>query len=313
MISLRKKLLFGKDLIFTMTIETANKLLTLRKQHNLSQEGLAEKLGISRQAVSKWERGEASPDTDNLIQLAKLYNISLDELLNVDIKLYNKNTISLTKPEDKSAHEDTYSQSTSTYKHNEFNSNSYMAVISEPQITPQGVTTAYTSKTVTNPFSFLDTLADALENFMYRHGMSYRWLYLFPCYAIATGLFFIFGYLIGFDISWGWFLTIPLYYTTIKCLEKRNLYIFCYPVVALIMFFTHGYLIGFNLSWLWFLTIPLYYTLITALKKKNPMIFCYPVVAVILFIIFGYLISYKLSLMFFATIPFYYWYFSKKD
>lgn len=65
-----------------MNIETANRLYELRKKNGLSQEELADKLGISRQAVSKWERAEASPDTDNLILLAKLYNVSLDELLN---------------------------------------------------------------------------------------------------------------------------------------------------------------------------------------------------------------------------------------
>ena len=64
-----------------LNIEIANRLVKLRKEHNLSQEDLANKLGISRQAVSKWERAEASPDTDNLITLAKLYNVSLDELL----------------------------------------------------------------------------------------------------------------------------------------------------------------------------------------------------------------------------------------
>lgn len=64
-----------------MNIEIANKLLKLRKENGLSQEELADKLGISRQAVSKWERAEASPDTDNLICLAKLYGVSLDELL----------------------------------------------------------------------------------------------------------------------------------------------------------------------------------------------------------------------------------------
>ena len=64
-----------------MTIETANRLVEYRKKHNLSQEDVAEKIGVSRQAVSKWERAEASPDTDNLIALARLYQISLDELI----------------------------------------------------------------------------------------------------------------------------------------------------------------------------------------------------------------------------------------
>ena len=67
-----------------MNIEIANRLVNLRKSNNLSQEALAEKLGISRQAVSKWERAEASPDTDNLILLARLYHISLDELLKTE-------------------------------------------------------------------------------------------------------------------------------------------------------------------------------------------------------------------------------------
>lgn len=64
-----------------MNIDIANRLYELRKKSNYSQEELADKIGVSRQAVSKWERAEASPDTDNLILLAKLYNVSLDELL----------------------------------------------------------------------------------------------------------------------------------------------------------------------------------------------------------------------------------------
>ena len=67
-----------------MNIEIANRLVELRKKSGLSQEDLSEKLGISRQAVSKWERAEASPDTDNLICLAKLYGVSLDELLDTE-------------------------------------------------------------------------------------------------------------------------------------------------------------------------------------------------------------------------------------
>lgn len=64
-----------------MNIKLADRLVSLRKENKLSQEALAEKLGLSRQSISKWERAEASPDTDNLIALAELYGMSLDELL----------------------------------------------------------------------------------------------------------------------------------------------------------------------------------------------------------------------------------------
>lgn len=67
-----------------MNVEIAERLAARRKELGYSQEALAEKLGVSRQAVSKWERSESSPDTDNLIALAQLYGVSLDELLYVD-------------------------------------------------------------------------------------------------------------------------------------------------------------------------------------------------------------------------------------
>ena len=64
-----------------MDLEMAQRLVGRRKAAGLSQEALAAQLGVSRQAVSKWERSESSPDTDNLIALAALYGVSLDELL----------------------------------------------------------------------------------------------------------------------------------------------------------------------------------------------------------------------------------------
>ena len=64
-----------------MDLEIANRLLELRRSRGYSQEELAARLGVSRQAVSKWERAESAPDTDNLIALARLYDISLDGLL----------------------------------------------------------------------------------------------------------------------------------------------------------------------------------------------------------------------------------------
>ena len=52
-----------------------------RIQNQMTQEFVAERLGVSRQAVSKWENGTSDPSTSNLLALAKLYNISAEELL----------------------------------------------------------------------------------------------------------------------------------------------------------------------------------------------------------------------------------------
>lgn len=63
------------------------KLSILRKQSGLTQEQLAEVLSVSRQAISKWERGEAVPDLNTLIALDDFYDINLDELVRYDCKL----------------------------------------------------------------------------------------------------------------------------------------------------------------------------------------------------------------------------------
>lgn len=58
------------------------KLISLRKQQGLTQMDLAEKLNVSRQAVSRWEVGTAVPSTDNLKVLSELYGVTVDYLLN---------------------------------------------------------------------------------------------------------------------------------------------------------------------------------------------------------------------------------------
>lgn len=57
------------------------KLLNLRRQAGYSQEELAEKLNVSRQAISRWEQGSAMPDAVNLLQISKLFCVSVDYLL----------------------------------------------------------------------------------------------------------------------------------------------------------------------------------------------------------------------------------------
>lgn len=68
----------------------ADRLQKFRKQNGYSQEELADMLNVSRQAVSKWECGESSPDTENLIALAKIYNVTIDQLINGNSATYNK-------------------------------------------------------------------------------------------------------------------------------------------------------------------------------------------------------------------------------
>lgn len=58
----------------------AERIYSLRKQRGLSQEQLAEALGVSRQTVSKWERGAAAPELERLRAMAEFFGVSLDEL-----------------------------------------------------------------------------------------------------------------------------------------------------------------------------------------------------------------------------------------
>lgn len=62
----------------------SEKIQLLRKQQGLSQEALADQLGVSRQAVSRWETGSALPDAGNLLQLSRLFGVTADSLLSDD-------------------------------------------------------------------------------------------------------------------------------------------------------------------------------------------------------------------------------------
>ena len=69
----------------------SDNLKKIRKENNLSQEQLAEMLGVSRQAVSKWESNLAYPEMDKMIQIAKKFNLNIDDLINQDVSEVNNN------------------------------------------------------------------------------------------------------------------------------------------------------------------------------------------------------------------------------
>lgn len=67
-------------------MEIGKNIMNLRKKNGLSQEELAGKIGVARQTISKWELGETSPDLKQSKELSKIFNVSLDELTDNDIK-----------------------------------------------------------------------------------------------------------------------------------------------------------------------------------------------------------------------------------
>ena len=71
-------------------MDLGKKIVNLRKKNNLSQEELAEKVGVTRQTISKWELGQSKPDIDKLQMMSKLFEVDVNTLTNEDISLEDK-------------------------------------------------------------------------------------------------------------------------------------------------------------------------------------------------------------------------------
>lgn len=85
------KLYEEKGMVITMNF--AEKILNLRTEYGYSQETLAEKLNVSRQAVSKWESGTTLPETDKVITLSNFFGVSTDYLLKDNIPVNSQDSL----------------------------------------------------------------------------------------------------------------------------------------------------------------------------------------------------------------------------
>lgn len=81
------------------------KLSFLRKQRGMTQMELAEKLDISRQAVSRWEQGVSNPSTENLVSIGMLFDVTVDALVNEDVQLQAGAAVLVAETEEKEAPE----------------------------------------------------------------------------------------------------------------------------------------------------------------------------------------------------------------
>lgn len=280
-----------------MTLETANRLYELRKKNNLSQEELAEKLGVSRQAVSKWERSEASPDTDNLIGLAKIYGLSLDELI------YGK------KEEKK---EETQEEPKDETKEEKTEGEKLFVDIDDGEdkvkIGPKGifveskdgekVKISFNGIKIENIKSdgsdyddyddeddeddevddeLYETVFEEIKNTEKGNRVHIKvsrptkfWLEVpFPIIcAIAYLIFGFYNIYGGWALSWVIFITIPIYYSFVEAIYKRRFSEFAYPILTAFVYLVLGLYYGnWHPSWIIFITIPVYYPIANALDK----------------------------------------------
>lgn len=91
----------AKGMIGSVRMSFRENLIKLRKAKNLSQDDLAEELGLSRQAVSKWENENSKPDVENLIKLSKIFKVSVDDLIGNQIVETEAAAINLNYNEEK--------------------------------------------------------------------------------------------------------------------------------------------------------------------------------------------------------------------
>lgn len=234
-----------------MNIEIANRLVNLRKENNLSQEALAEILGISRQAVSKWERAESSPDTDNLILLARLYGISLDELLKTEEEIPMPNA---------AAEEEKETSQKDEYVHVGLNGIHVKNAREEVHVGWHGIHVENETDKVHIPFDGNGHVSVNEEEY----SRTYRILDKIPFTQLIILAYIVIGVFWNlWHLGWAIFLAIPIWNSLLAALRHGNWNYFAYPVLTAAVYITLG--MWKNLwhpGWIIFLTIPVYYSII---------------------------------------------------
>jgi len=220
-------------------------LYSLRKKRGLSQEEFAEKIHISRQAVSKWERGEAYPDTENLIEIASFYGVTLDELVNAE-EINERAT-----PERETA------------------SDEYDAIEDSDLVDDGGI--EFVILPDEDEECDPEDEDDDGEGFSLNASLHFDWSDL-PYPIIVTVAYLLLGFLTprGWEIWWTLFVTIPVYYSVVECIKKRKLSPFAYPVFITFVYLLIGMITRiWSPTWVMYLTIPIYYAIASMIDGRR--------------------------------------------
>ena len=220
-----------------MDQKVADRLIALRKNAGYSQEELADKIGVSRQAVSKWERCESSPDTDNLIELARLYHITLDDLVN-GTELPSR--------------EDAPVQETATLGEYTWGDDGMVVEVKGEEISvvnEDGEKKTYDKEVlrrkkikekrlnagITGAFALLTVIAYLVLGFTLKDNR-------------------------GWTCAWTLFLLIPVVSSIVGFVFYRRLAGLAYPPFIVAIYCTVGMILGiWHPTWVMFITIPIYY------------------------------------------------------
>jgi len=262
-----------------MNVEIASRLVQMRKKEELSQEMLAERLGISRQAVSKWERAESSPDTSNLIMLAKLYNVSLDELLGVNQEKFE--IVEDTSTENSSDLNDGKKEDRANYVSIGWKGIHVKDGEDEVHVGWKGI---YVKEKGENRVQIGDVYNEDVYNEKeawydnIRFGVvgvdgyeRYNWKVdgIFSLIILCIYLWIGFEYSLWHP-SWLLFLLIPIVTSLIQAIKSKNASIFAYPVLMALSYLYFGFVGGiWHPTWIVFITIPAYYAVVDKLWKKK--------------------------------------------
>lgn len=220
-------------------------IATHRKEHGLSQEELAEKLFVSRQAVSKWERGEALPDTENLIALSNLFEVTLDELI-------------------KGVSERVQTDEEGTPKNDDLEPFVYKIETPSEKVVITDKCTVIANKDENSVSIELHKKERSLaQNTAFILGIT-------PYTIVVTIAFLLWGFCGGWNVSWTLYLTIPVYYSIIDSIKTKQLEEFAYPVLLVFIYCLLGMLYGiWHPLWIIFLTIPIYYCIVEPIDKRR--------------------------------------------
>ena len=247
-----------------MNIEIANRLQKLRKEKGYSQEQLADALGISRQAVSKWERAEASPDTDNLICLAKLYGVSLDELLFTDQTVEDIKNDNINEAKENNNHE------TQDKDHVHISIKGIDVLEKNGDHVHVGWDGIHVNSKERG--ENVDISANGIYINNKRKSKVRRIVEesINSIYVVSiTILYVVLGCLYNlWHPAWILFVTIPIVPSIISAIMNRKFTKFAYPVLVVAVYLYLGCV--YNLwhpYWFLFITIPLYYVLFGAIDK----------------------------------------------